>query len=152
MALYQATFSPRYGFDFNTDLIGKYTANGAIEYGKIVSPDGSDVLTVANDYGYFLMERITTDGPTMLEIVLGDFQFDVKTGVPVSVLIPKKGAIVRTVHVIKGAAGAEVAAGQKCDIVNGVYETVAANAGTKGLVKAVVTDSLGNTLYDVEIL
>lgn len=145
-------FAPRYGFNLETDMINKFVANAAVSYGKIVSADANGVITVANDYGYFVMQEVTTDGPSMLDIVMNDFKYLVKVGTPVSVLISKKGAIVRTAHVAKGAAGAAVAVGQKCDIVNGVYETVAANAGTKGEVIGVFVNSLGDTLYDVVIL
>lgn len=153
--LMQTYFAPRYGFNLEDEQINKYVAKTAIDFGKIVNADDSGVLTVANDYGYFLMQHVTIDGPSMLEYVMGDFQYKVKAdpvnGTPVSVLIPKKGAIVRTKHVAIGD-GAAPAVGQKLNIANGVYVTVASNAGTKGLIKNVFTDSLGNVLYDVEIL
>jgi hypothetical protein len=151
----QTYFAPRYGFDIPNDQINKYVAKGAIDFGKIVAPDDNGVLAPANDYGYFLMQHVTADGPTMLEYAMNDFQYEVKAdtvnGTPVSVLIPKKGAVPRTKHVAKGD-GADPAVGQKVNISNGVYVTVASNAGTKGLIKNVYTDSLGNKMYDVEIL
>lgn len=153
--LMQTYFAPRYGFDLQNDQINKYVAKTAIDFGKIVAPDKDGVLTVADDYGYFLMQHVTVDGPTMLEMALGDFQYEVKAnttaGTPVSVLVPKKGAVVRTKHVAKGD-GADPAVDQKVNISDGVFVTVASNAGTKGIIRAVYTDNLDNVLYDVEIL
>jgi hypothetical protein len=153
--LMQTVFSPLYGFDLQKDVINSFKATGALAYGKIVNPaDDTGILALANDYGYFLMEEVTADGPSMLEMVLGDFQYEKKAtaNTAVTVLVPKKGNIVRTKWVSKAADGAAPAAGQKVNISSGVYVTVADNAGTKGLIKKVYTDNLNNVMYDVEIL
>ena len=152
--LMQTVFSPRYGFDLEKDVINSFKATTALAYGKIVVPDTTGKLSLGNDYGYFLLEEVTDDGPSLLEHALGDFQYEKKASAntAVTVLIPRKGNIVRTKWVKKGNDGVDIAVGNKLDIANGVYVTKANNGGTKGLLKAIVTDSLGNTLYDVEIL
>lgn len=151
----QTVFSPRYGFDFANDMINSFLATGALAYGKIVEPaNTTGILALGDEYGYFLMEEITTDGPSMFELTMGDQQYEKKAtaSTAVSVLIPRKGAVVRTKWVSKPEEARDIAVGEKLNIANGVYVTTAGNDGTKGLLKKVVTDSLGNTLYDVEIL
>lgn len=150
--LMQTVFSPRYGFDLEKDVINSFKATGSLAYGKIVVPaNETGILSLGNDYGYFLLEEVTEDGPSLLEHALGDFQYEKKAGAntAVTVLIPRKGNIVRTKWVEKSDGGVP-AVGSLLDIVDGVYVTN--DNGTKGLLKAIVTDSLGNKLYDVEIL
>lgn len=153
--LMQTVFSPRQGFDLVNDTINTFIANTALSYGKIVTAaNTTGVLSLANDYGYFLMEEVTSDGPSLLELDLGDYQYERKAGsnTAVTVLIPKKGAIVRTKWVSKPESARDIAVGEKLNISNGIYITTASNDGTKGLIKNVYTDSLNNVLYDVEIL
>jgi len=151
----QTVFSPRYGFDLEKDVINSFKATGPLAYGKIVEPaNETGILSLGNDYGYFLLEEVTADGPSLLAHALGDFQYEKKASAntAVTVLIPRKGNIVRTKWVVQGDDNVPIAVGNLLDIANGVYVTKANNSGTKGLLKAIVTDSLGNTLYDVEIL
>lgn len=153
--LMQTVFSPRYGFDLEKDVINSFKATTPLAYGKIVVPaNTTGILSLGNDYGYFLLEEVTADGPSLLEHALGDFQYEKKASAntAVTVLIPRKGNIVRTKWVVQGDGGVAIAVGNLLDIADGVYVTNADNNGTKGLLKAIVTDSLGNTLYDVEIL
>lgn len=152
MALLQTIFYPLYGFG-EQDKINKFIANTALDYGKIVIPaDTTGILSLANDYGYFLFEEVTTEDP-LLDYALDIFRYKKKASATtaVTVLIPKKGNIVRTKWVSKGD-GADPAVGQKLNISNGVYVTVASNGGTKGEIQNVYTDSFGNILYDVVIL
>lgn len=153
--LQQTVFSPRYGFDFANDMINSFKATEALAYGKIVEPaNTTGILALGDEYGYFLMEEVTADGPSREELIMGDYQYEKKatTNTAVSVLIPRKGAVVRTKWVVKGNDGVDIAVGNKLNIANGVYTTVSGNNGTKGLLKNIYVDSLGNTLYDVEIL
>jgi len=151
--LMQTVFSPRYGFDLEKDVINSFKATTPLAYGKIVVPaNTTGILSLGNDYGYFLLEEVTADGPSLLEHALGDFQYEKKASAntAVTVLIPRKGNIVRTKWVVKGDDSVPIAVGSLLNIVDGDYVT--SSNGTKGLLKAIVTDSLGNTLYDVEIL
>lgn len=147
--LYQTYFHPLHGFNQN-DKINKFIATTPLDYGKIVTPDENGVLHYANDYGYFLGEHVTEDGASVAETVLGIPQYEKRASdkPPVGVWIGKKGNIVRTRWVEKGEV--DIAVGVKVNISNGVYVT--ATNGTKGVIKQVFVDSLGNTLYDVEIL
>jgi hypothetical protein len=152
--LQQTVFSPLYGFN-ESDKINKYLATGALAYGKIVAPaDDTGILALADDYGYFLMEEVTADGPSLIEIELGIQQYEKKASAStaVTVLNPTKGNVVRTKWVSKGAGGVDIAVGNLLNISGGVYVTTAGNDGTKGKVIDTYTDSLGNVLYDVRIL
>jgi C-terminal processing protease CtpA/Prc len=154
--LQQTVFSPFQGFNLQTDMINTFIANSVLAYGKIVEPAASTgILSLGDEYGYFLMEEVTSDGPSQLEIELGWQQYEKKAGdsVAVSVLIPKRGAVVRTKWVSVGDGGVSVANDVTLNISGGVYVTGAsAAAGTKGKLKKIETDSLSNTLYYVEIL
>ena len=146
-------FHPYQGFDLEHDMINNAqtrAVNGAIPRGYIVDFDNNGVITAANDYGYFLMQEVLADRPNMLDFVLNDFQWVVQAGNPVSVLIPKKGNRVLTEHVIEGLGGVAPAVGGLLSIVAGVYNTDA--QGTAGRIKNIWQDSVGDTLYLVEIL
>jgi hypothetical protein len=152
--LQQTYFSPLYGFN-ETDKINKFLATGALDYGKIVEPaNTTGILAYGNEYGYFLFEHVTADGPTISEMALDIPQYEKKASAAtaVTVLIPGKGKVVRTKWVVQGGGGVAIAVGNLLDIVDGVYATNGGNNGTKGLLKNIYTDSLGNVLYDVEIL
>lgn len=145
-------FSPRYTYDREHDQINKYIVNAACAQGKIVDFDDNGVLTVANTYGYFLMDDVTADGPSFEERIAGLHQWEVKVGNPVSILRPKNLSIVRTIHVAQGGGGAAAPAkGQLVDIASGVYVTVAGNAGTKGKIIGLPADTGLTGYYDVEV-
>jgi len=152
----QTVFSPRYGYNnLEDNMINSFLATGALAYGKIVEPAvTTGILALATDYGYFLMEEVTVDGASLFEMQMGEYQYEKKAGAntAVSVLIPKRGAVIRTKWVVQGAGGVAVAVGNLLDIVAGEYATNAGNNGTKGLLKNIYTDSIGNVMYDVKIL
>ncbi len=153
----QSVFSPRKGFDLKNDVINGFLASVSLDYGKVVNVSASTLyLNSASTFGYFLMEQVTTSGPTMAEFILGDFQYEKKAGadVGVAVLIPKKGAVVRTKWVSTGTDGRSAEAGENLNISNGIFLTCSNSAGQgeKGKIKEVITDSISTTLYDVEII
>lgn len=152
--LQQTVFAPLQGFDLQHDMINTFIATGALAYGKVVEPAASTgVLALGSRLGYFLMEEVTTDGPSQLEIELGWQQYEKKAGsaTAVSVLIPKKGAVVQTKWVSSGDTAP--ANDVTVNVSDGVFVTGAsAAAGTEGKIKKIFTDSLSNTLYLVEIL
>jgi len=152
--LQQTYFSPLYGFN-ETDKINKFIANAPLDFGKVVVPaNTTGILGYGTTYGYFLYEHVTADGPSIAELG-GDIpQYEKRAGAntAVTVLIPKKGNVVRTRWVEQGAAGVALAVGNQLELVAGVFATNAGDNGTMGLLKNIYTDSLGNTMYDVEIL
>jgi hypothetical protein len=159
--LNQTVFSPRYGYNNLEDhMINSFLATGALAYGKIVEPAvTTGILALANDWGHFLMEEVVADDsadPTarMFDYAMGEFRNSkvASATTAVSTLIPRKGNWVRTKWVVQGAGGVAVAVGNLLDIVSGNFATNAGNNGSKGKLKNIYTDSLGNVLYDVEIL
>jgi hypothetical protein len=152
--LTQTVFFPRYGFDMKNDMINSFIASSAIAYGKVVVPAATTgVLALGTTYGYFLMEEVTADGPSIEEIMLGDYQYEKKAGATtaVSVLKPIKGGIVRTKWVAGGTAS--VAVDATLNLSDGVFVTgTSDSAGTLGKIKNIMSDSLGNAMYDIEIL
>jgi hypothetical protein len=146
-------FSPRYGFDIENDMINKFTtaANTAYPAGLVVQPDNNGVLAAADSLGYFLMQEVTVDGPSLLEIVRGDWQWEVKAGdEPVSVILGKQGQVVRTELVARGNAQPAPAVGGLCNIAAGYFETNA--NGTAAKIVATPTETGITGVYDVEIL
>lgn len=155
MAILQQTyFSPLYGFN-ETDKINKFIAAAPLDFGKVVVPaNTTGILGYGTTYGYFLYEHVTVDGPSIAELG-GDIpQYEKMAGpnTAVTCLIAKPGNVVRTRWVAQGAGGVAIAVGNLFDLVAGVFTTNAGDNGTMGLLKNIYTDSLGNTLYDVEIL
>jgi hypothetical protein len=149
----QSVFSPRQGFDLKNDIINGFLASVSLDYGKIVEiSDSTNYLALGNEYGYFLMENVTASGPTNEEYILGDYQYEKKAGAntAVCVLVPKRGAIVRTAWCISGEMGP--VAGIPVDISGGVFTGESVSTAPKGRIKAVITDSTSTTLYDIEIL
>lgn len=139
-------FNPRYTYDIHEDMINYWIADVPIEQGLIVMPDGNGKLTVADDYGFFIMREVTTDGPSYMERVEGLYQWDVKVGSAVSVLRPKHMSIIRTVHVV-GAGETDVVKGDFVKIVDGKFtvDATLTDATAKGQVIGITADGY----YDV---
>jgi hypothetical protein len=153
--LTQTYFSPRYGFDMKNDMINSFIASGAIAYGKAVTPTATTgVLTSATTLEYFLMEEVTSDGPSVAEIELGIYQYEKKASAStaVSVLKAVKGGIVRTKWVSdSGSTG--LAVNITLNVSDGLFITGASDsAGTEGRILNILSDSLGNAMYDIVIL
>lgn len=147
------TFSPYRGFDLDVDILDHFIApSTALEKGKVVaSTPSTKVLAVTNDYGYFVLEEITTDGPSYEERVAGLRQWDVKVDSCVPVLIPRNGAIVRTSQVTAQTGSATLE--QICNISGGIYLTAsgAGAASVKGVIVGTPTTTGISGVYDVEI-
>lgn len=147
-------FMPLNGFskDLAEDMINSYIGPAvATQQGLLVEPGAGDVLALANDYGYFLMEDVTLTGPTEFERVLGTHMWEVGVSRPVSVLIPKDGAVVRTIHVAKGATEPALARGQVGSIVNGVFTTDANAQVPKFVIVGTPADTGMAGYYDVKL-
>jgi hypothetical protein len=128
-------------------------ATGAIAWGKVVNYDANGVITVANDYGYFLGAEITADGPSELEAITGDFQMhEIKINKPAPLFLPIEAATVYTVHVAAGDGEPALAKEQICVLINGVYTTDADAADPKCKIKALPADTGITGLYVVEIM
>lgn len=106
----------KHGYDFNTEIIGKWKskASTAVAAGKVVNLS-SGALEVATAFGYFLLQDVTTDGPSFNERELGVYQADVKAGSYVAVVAPKRGAIIWTDNM----TGTAPAAGDEVEITTG---------------------------------
>jgi hypothetical protein len=145
---------PLNGYNGNLaeDMINSYIAPAvATQQGLIVEPANNDVLSVANDWGYFLMEDVTLTGPTEFERVLGTHMWEVGVSRPVSILIPKDGAVVRTIHVAQGAGEPVLARDQVGSIVNGVFTTAAAAPVPKFKIVGLPADTGMAGYYDVKL-
>lgn len=148
-------FSPKAGFpqDWEFNMISYCTTAGALEMGLVVSPNISNVIAPSNAYGYFLMQEVTTDGPSELERITGDYQmWEVKVGKPVSIMLPIEHAQIYTKHVSAGGGEPALAKGQICDLVNGAYVTAAASIAPKGKIVALPADTGITGIYVVEIM
>jgi hypothetical protein len=148
------SFSPLYGFgNFEEATINKYIISSATARGKIVVPtESTGTATVGNDYGYFLLEDVTTDGPSYEERHAGLHQWEVIVGSPVAVLIPKNGAIVRTSHVAEFDGSAILS--QPVIISDGVYVTDsdATALAIKGIIVQTPTQTGISGVYDIRIV
>jgi hypothetical protein len=151
-------FSPKAGFPrhWQENMISNVTSISAIAWGKIVTSPSAGVITTAQDnYGYFLMQEITDDGPSELECITGDTQmWEVKVGKPVSIMLPIEKGQVYTVHVSAGSGSAAIAKGDLCAISAGIYVTESGlSAGNaKGRVIGLPADTGRSDLYVVEIM
>ena len=107
----------KYGYDFKTDIIGKWKSKDAtaVAAGKIVDLDTNGDLAVASALGYFLLQDVTTDGPSFNERELGVWQWDVKAGSPAAVAPAKKGAVIW----IDNMAGTAPVAGDEVEAATG---------------------------------
>jgi hypothetical protein len=161
MAIQYATyFTPLHGYSYNHEgeEINTFLATAAMDYGKVVTPAvTTGILSLASVTSlagcYFLKEHVTADGPSLIELERGTFQYEKKASATCAVtcLMAKRSAIVRTKHVVQGAGGAAIAVGQTLNVVSGVFATTAANDGTCGIIKNIYTDTLSNVMYDVEL-
>lgn len=155
MGITSIKFSPKSGFarNWQEQLIEGNHASAALAWGKVVNYDADGVVTVANDYGYFAMLESTTDGPSELEMITGDYQmWEIKVGKPVPLLVPIEGGTVYTVHVAQGDGEPALAKEQICVLINGVYTTDADAIAPKGKIKALPADTGITGLYIVEIM
>jgi hypothetical protein len=146
------SFSPLYGFgNFEDYTINKYKVSTATNRGKVVYPvQSTGTLSVAADYGYFLLEEVTSDGPSYEERVAGLRQWEVIVDSCVAVLIPKNGAQVRTSHVVTGTGSAIVSA--TVVLSDGVYVTNnTVSTSAKGIIVATPTETGISGVYDIEI-
>lgn len=105
----------KYGYDLSTDIIGKWKskAETAVTSGMIVDLDADGDLAVASALGYFLLQDVTTDGPSFNERELGVWQWDIKAGSPAAVAPAIKGGVIWTDNMTgatKPVAGDEVEA------------------------------------------
>jgi hypothetical protein len=157
---YLTYFSPLHGYSYNLEgeTINTFLATGALDYGKVVTPAvTTGILSLASvtslGGSYFLFEHVTADGPSLIELERGMFQYEKKASATCAVtcLNPKRGAFVRTKWVVQGSGGQAIAVGQKLNVVSGVFATTASNDGTCGIIKNIYTDTLGNVMYDVEL-
>jgi spermidine/putrescine-binding protein len=136
----------KYGYDFNTDIIGKWRskANTAVAAGKVVDLDSNGDIAVANAFGYLLLQDVTTDGPSFNERELGVFQWDVKAGDPVAVVPPIKGAIIWTDNMGISAA----AAGEEVEIATGgVFQKKASGTAVGKVISVPATGVYEIKLY-----
>ena len=147
------SFSPLYGFgNFEDYTINKYAVSTATSKGKIVYPvQSTGTLSVADDYGYFLLEEVTADGPSYEEKLAGLRQWEVIVDSYVPVLIPKNGAVVRTSHVAVSDGSAVIS----CLVVisDGIYctDSDVAASDAKGIIIATPTETGITGVYDIEI-
>lgn len=149
----QSVFSPRKGFDFKNDIINGFIASKSLDYGTVVNVSNSTLcLANTSSWGYFLMEQVTTSGPTMAEFMAGDIQYEKKAGADtgVAVLIPRNHAVVRTARLSSNEVAP--AAGVALSLSAGVFITASVSTTPMGRIKEVITDSISTTLYDVEIM
>ena len=148
------SFSPLYGFgNFEDYTINKYAVSTATSKGKIVYPvQSTGTLSVADDYGYFLLEEVTADGPSYEERLAGLRQWEVIVDSYVPVLIPKNGAIVRTSNVAESDGSAVLS----CTVIisDGVYVTDAdaTAAAIKGVIVGTPTTTGVTGVYDIKII
>ena len=148
------SFSPLYGFgNFEDYTINKYIASSAIGKGKIVvATQSTGTVAVGDDYGYFILEEVTTDGPSYEERRAGLRQWEVIAGSVVPVLIPKNGAIVRTSNVAESDGSAVLS----CTVIisDGVYVTDAdaTAAAIKGVIVGTPTTTGVTGVYDIKII
>lgn len=144
---------PLYGYgNLAEDMINCYIAPAvATQQGLIVEPGAGDVLALANDWGYFLMEEVTANGSTEFDRVLARHVWAVSPSRPVSILIPKDGAIVRTIHVVQGNNQPALARGQVGVISNGIFVTQADAQVPKFQIMGTPADTGMANYYDVKL-
>jgi hypothetical protein len=149
-------FSPRAGYpqDWEYLMLSQYpTASGAsIEMGTVVVINASGVVSAATtSYGYFLMQDVTSDGPSELERITGQYQmWEAKAKLPVSLLPPMEGSQVYTKHVSSGNTSLIV--GAYLDLSDGLYVTNSANTGNAGIVRALPAGTGITGIYVVEVM
>jgi hypothetical protein len=147
------SFSPLYGFNLETDTINNIKISSATARGKIVEVNASTgTAAVGNEYGYFTLEEVTSDGPSYEERIAGLRQWEVIVDSPVALLIPKNGAIVRTSHVAVSDGSAVLS----CTLVisAGVFCTEA-DIGTsdmRGIIVGTPTETGIDGVYDIKIV
>ena len=138
-----------YGFDFKTDVVGRYkSAEGvAIAQGLLVDLDDDGEVAVSDEVKYFLMQEVTLDGPSWEERQRGIVQYDVKAGSYVPLIQARVGNIIRTKNVAENGGG-DIVVGDLFDVSDGVF--VKDGAGTKAECIEVVDSTDG--VYRLRIL
>ena len=131
------SFSPLYGFgDFEEYTINKYKVSTATSRGKIVYPiQSTGTLSVAADYGYFLLEEVTSDGVSYEERQAGIRQWEVIVDYCVAV---SDGSAILSCAVV-------ISAGIYCT------DSDAGVSAIKGIIVATPTETGIDGVYDIQI-
>lgn len=133
------------------DFIGTFRspANTALEAGTFVSINDDEIVVstgVDVDNGdYILTQKVTIDGPTYQEILRNVVQHEAVAGDPVTIVPARKGNILRTTEIVRGAElgaiDANTALNTVLGLVNGKLRVAQAGDVNKAILRATLNSN-----------